>query len=116
MTWWTRRASGAFAELAAREPLIAADAVREISEHQLARHALARELCAGLQHGPASVRAMTVDALTGLGSREAVPALIRALEDKDLAVRRACLAALRALTGEDHGEEPDDWAGLVAAR
>lgn len=45
----------------------------------------------------------------GLEAMEATPALIEALRDESASVRLAALQALKAITGQDFGEDADVW-------
>ncbi len=53
------------------------------------------------------VRMVAAQALDGLGAKLAVPSLIKCLSDETITVREAALIALRNITGQSFGYEPD---------
>ena len=55
------------------------------------------------------VRVQAADGLAVLGMKEAVPDLIKALEDTNESVRFAAARSLRRLTGVDLGSRPSRW-------
>lgn len=114
-SWWTRRAPQAFSDLAAREAAAAAEAIREVAEHRLDRHRIARELAAALAHPAPNVRRLACESLLRVGTLEALPNLIVALEDPSPEVRASAHAALHGLTGSDLGPERVAWEATVAA-
>ncbi|MBN1810234.1 MAG: HEAT repeat domain-containing protein [Anaerolineae bacterium] len=68
-------------------------------------------LIQALKDRSSSVRCAAARALgeIGPGAREAVPALIQALGDESSLVRQAAAEALRAITGQDFGEDAERW-------
>ncbi len=114
-SWWSRRAAQAFSGLRAREAALAAESIKEVSEHRLDRHRVARELAGALAHPSVEVRQLACETLGRVGTQEAVPELVAALEDPLPAVRASALAALQALTGTRLGPDPHVWQESVAA-
>lgn len=90
-----------------------AAAVREIGNHRLHRHELARELAPVLEHPQATLRALACRALARLGSLTALADLAHALRDAEEEVFQAASRALVVLTGRDLGTDPDDWLALL---
>lgn len=114
-SWWMRRAPQAFSDLGAREEAVAAAAVKDVGEHRLDRHTLARELARALAHPSPDVRRLACESLGRLGADECVSDLVALLEDRSAEVRASARATLRGLTGSDLGADPLAWGGLVAA-
>jgi HEAT repeat protein len=54
---------------------------------------------------------MTSDPLAKIGpeEKEVIPALIQALDDESIHVRTSAVRALKAITGQDFGEDPARW-------
>jgi hypothetical protein len=88
-------------------------ALRELREHPLYRHEVARALARGLASLPPGLLPAVSAELTALGSRCAVPDLVAALEGK-AQLRAAAWRVLRALMG-DEGRElaPKAWRALL---
>jgi HEAT repeat protein/mono/diheme cytochrome c family protein len=85
----------------AREPGLAEAAPRAVSQF-LRDPGPAEEMESLLEHPSPSVRALAVDALVRLGSRDSIGEISALLSDEDDRVVRACLAALRRFGGPEH--------------
>jgi hypothetical protein len=96
-------------------PRRAAESIKEVSEHRLDRQRVARELAGALSHPSVEVRQLACETLGRVGTQEAVPELVAALEDPMPAVRASALAALQVLTGTKRGPDPHVWQESVAA-
>lgn len=75
---------------------------------------LLRQL-AGTDRDPA-VRRRAVAALGATGDTAAIDALVAALDDADPTVQQAAVAALRRVSGEEHGDDPAGWRRWAARR
>jgi hypothetical protein len=86
----------------------AADALAEIGPHAVEA---VPALITALGDDRIGVRRAAALALgeIGPGAREAVPTLIQALGDESSLMRQAAVKALRAITGQDFGEDAERW-------
>ena len=109
LNWWNERAPELKQQVGDVRPSIASRAVLELSKHRFFRHELADSVARGLDHAENEVVILTCAALGHLASPKSALRLIERIDDHDLEVRRAALLALRRMTGEDHGEDPQAW-------
>lgn len=110
MTWWqqeyTKLKSTAIHGLGGH----ASNALKEISKRRFFREATAPDLAACLDRPEQELVVLTCAVLGHLGSKSSVPPLLGKLaSDQPLAVRKAAYDALRRITEENHGEQPDAW-------
>jgi hypothetical protein len=107
--WLVRQKPRAFQLLRERNPAVAADALREILEHPLARHELATALPDLLKSPWPALRVLACRTLEDLEASTAIGRLVWALEDPEPEVAQAAHAALRKLTKLDLPREPLVW-------
>ncbi len=107
--WLVRQKPRAFQLLQERNPAVAADALREILEHPLARHELATALPDLLKSPWPALRVLACRTLEDLEASTAIGRLVWALEDPEPEVALAAHAALRKLTKLDLPREPLAW-------
>jgi HEAT repeat protein len=104
--WFDTQRPRQAAIIAEGRPVEVGQAVRSLVDHRLFRSQIASDLLPLLANSNPEMRLLAVDALKQLGSRQAVPQLIDALEDADARVRNAAHAALQAIVGGDASTEP----------
>jgi len=107
--WLVREKNRAFQLLRERNPATAADALRDILLHPLARKDLAAALPDLLKSPYPALRVLACNSLADLEARSAIGRLVWALEDAEPAVAQAAHSALRALTKLDLPREPLAW-------
>lgn len=107
--WLVRQKPRAFQLLRERNPAVAADALREILLHPLARHDLEAALPDLLKSSWPALRVLACRTLGNLEAKTAIGRLVWALEDREPEVAQAAHAALRTLTKLDLPREPLAW-------
>lgn len=107
--WLVRERPRAFQRLRSNDAGQAADALREVLGHPLAREELCEALPDLLRNRVPQIRAMACRWLSDLDVRAAVPRLVWTLDDRDRAVATAAWEALRHLTSLDLPLEQDTW-------
>jgi hypothetical protein len=107
--WQVRQKPREFQRLRDKDPAVAADALRTILTHPLARKELASALPDLLKSRHAALRVLACNTLASLRARESIGKLVWALEDANPEVAQAAHAALRTLTKLDLPCEPLAW-------
>jgi len=107
--WLVREKNRSFQLLRERNPGVAADALRDILTHPLARHELAAALPDLLKSPWPALRVLACHTLEDLEAKSAIGRLVWALEDPEPEVAQAAHAALRKLTKLDLPREPLAW-------
>jgi hypothetical protein len=107
--WMVRHRPKEFQRLRSSDPGEAADALRTILTHPLARRELATALPDLLRSRQPALRVLACRTLAELEASDAVGRLVWALEDPVPEVALAAHAALRALTKIDLPREPLAW-------
>jgi hypothetical protein len=96
--WLAEDGTRSIERLHSEDDAAVVSAVRDLSEHTLHRDRIALELSPFLSsHASPAVRGQICLALARLGSKQALPDLIEALEDEDPTVRRHAQTALSSL-------------------
>jgi len=107
--WWREDSRNEFETVRNGPAGEAARIVLELSKRTLFRHAVAEGLGPALQRDEEELVSLICASLGHLRSPLAVPALLQALSEGSVTVRRAAYLALTRITGEDHGEEAQLW-------
>lgn len=108
--WYEQSREALVASLASEEDTLVIAAVHALSAHRLYRGELAPHLVPLLnKHVSPTVRRQVCLGLAQLGSDVALPALIKALRDNDLAVVNEAHVALRRITGCDLPADVKAW-------
>jgi hypothetical protein len=103
-------------ELACGDAWRASAALAELSRHPLQRHACAALVAENLVDLPAATLPVAAALLRGFGSRAALPALVRALEETSGTVCEIAWRTLCALEGLDLPSDPPRWRALLEGR
>lgn len=106
---WTRLSDA----LVAARPGPANEALRELTRHPLFRHEAALLIAESLVQQQRAVAVAACSELERLGSRWALPGLVKALENGQPQVRAAAWHALRHLTGEDLELSLELWRARI---
>jgi hypothetical protein len=107
--WLLREKGPAFRRLRSNDAAQAAEALRAILPHPLARDELCAALPDLLRNRWPAVRVLACRSLADLAAKDAVPKLVWALEDPAPEVASAAHEALRTLTGLDLPRDPAAW-------
>ena len=110
--WFFAEAPAVFELLTSSDPEQVVAAVREVSKHRLHPEERAYELAFLADHPRRGVRELTCATLRDIGSWQAVPALVDALELRDGSSNPPAAAALVAITGHELPPEPEAWAEI----
>ncbi len=107
--WWRSEAAEKLRQVSDAQPAAASRAILELSKQRFFRHDIAERLSRGLERDERDLVVLTCAALGHLGSPLSVRPLLACLEDPDVEIRRAAFLALGRITGEDHGEDSQEW-------
>lgn len=113
--WLMRQKPREFQRLKDNDPAVAADALRSILTHPLARKDLLAALPDLLQSRRPAIRVLTCSTLAELSATEAVSKLVAVLEDPEPDVSKAAYAALCKLTKLDLPSDPLAWQEALSA-
>jgi HEAT repeat protein len=113
MDWWRTRASAELGLLASGPYAGTSRTILRLSKKRMFKHELAEPLAAVLRRREPDLVVLGCAALGHLGSRRAVPYLIRCLERDDEDMQSAAWRALRRITGLDLGADPAQWRGAI---
>ena len=107
--WWRDEAPERMSQVVDAKPAFAARAAKEISQRRLYREEFLDCLTKGSRRPETDIAVLCCATLGHIGVNEAAEPLKEALRDKRLEVRKAAYQALRRMTGENHGEDPEMW-------
>lgn len=107
--WWMGEAPKAIRQARSAAPGVASRAIQELSLIRHRRHDLVEPLVLVFQREEIELVVLATAALGHLGSMDAIPHLVAQLEAERVEARRAAYRALRRMTGENHGDDPDAW-------
>ncbi|MEM6674572.1 MAG: HEAT repeat domain-containing protein [Planctomycetota bacterium] len=91
------------------DPARTGRALLRIARYRIFRHDLVGHVAETLHHENDDIAALGCSVLGHLGTQAAVVALVDALDHPSTDVGRAAYEALRRITGEDRGTDPEDW-------
>ncbi|MFT5289836.1 MAG: hypothetical protein ACI8QS_001732 [Planctomycetota bacterium] len=111
--WFAEEAPGYLLQLESDSDAAVFDALRELSLRRLYRQDFSSRLIDLLEHDSAAVRAHVCDVLAACNIESALPRLAKVLRYDEEPVWRAAWTALKALTGQDHPSDPDQWDEIV---
>ena len=109
MEWWRHEAPGELGVAASGSPEQASRVILQLSKKRLFKNELAEPLAASLERSEPELVVLACAALGHLGSRKAVPHLIRCLERENQDMQTAAWRALRRITGLELGADPQLW-------
>jgi len=109
LAWWKGEGNALLAKLDPEHAAELAGTLRALLRHPMGRDQVAAALAGVLGELEAPAKVLACGALSQLGARRAVPALVELLFEADAEVRAAAWQALRALTGEELPAEPQLW-------
>ncbi len=107
--WMAGRSPGLLEALHSSEAARVLAAIRELSQHPIARREATLEMGSALVDLSDELLPIAIDALGRMRSPEALPILVGILEDRNPEARELALEHLRAWTGEEERGDVQDW-------
>ena len=111
--WWESEGERLCGELTSPRAGEASEALRVLSQHPLYRHEAAQRISDSLTKQSRSTSLSACSVLATLGSRAALPGLVRALEEGHAQLRSSAWQTLRALTGKELRLDGRTWREAV---